>query len=121
MIVRLAIASLLLAARHSLTNYSPPAKVTAMSLDLLPLSHQDVLRDECAGVLRDTVPPTNSVLGHFVGKNIDTGTFECVFHEQGQPCKYTRIKRFNRALAHVRRHLNLRQFRCLGACGKGHW
>jgi len=92
-----------------------------MTSELLPLSNQDGLRDECAALLSGTVPATNSVLGHFLSKDLDTGTFQCVLYDQGQPCKYTKIKRLNRALAHVRRHLNLREFGCPGACGKTNW
>lgn len=106
---------------HMTFAYQLLAKIVSRALELLPLSHQDMLRDECVAILNGTVAATDPVLSPFVNKDTTTNTFKCVLHEQGQPCKYTRIKRLNRALAHVRRHLNLRAFRCSGACGKANW
>ena len=63
-----------------------------------------------------------SVLAQWLNQ-VDVTVWQCVVPLDTEEawCHHPHLKRFDRALAHVRSHLGLKPFRCDGKCGMNTW
>jgi hypothetical protein len=60
-----------------------------------------------------------SVYGVFV-QEVKKGEWQCLFEISGRPCSSsTTFKRFERAIEHIRSHVNHRPYACTGECNQG--
>lgn len=60
-----------------------------------------------------------SIYGVFI-EEVGKGEWKCLFRTAGKPCAVATVfKRFERAVEHVRSHLNHRPYKCPGTCVTG--
>jgi hypothetical protein len=64
--------------------------------------------------------PGQSIFLRFLGRASESGTYVCLFRGCGKVCNRT-FDRRDRALGHVRQHLNHRPFWCGGRCFNANW